>query len=378
VQKKSAAAMRVEVRSSGRDAHDRRPRGLERPSKTRGVKRVAIRNEHAFFQEKTVVRVRQVRGHSVHPRAIGLSRNPCNLHASRREVDAEEHAMTDEAAHRPHRDDEEVRRDDGTATEFSPEPAPAHGLVRQRHERLATRLLLVPAPMHLPVSARLDAILSLLLPCDELADVCSDHGVVSVVAVQRGLAKRAVCADLRSAPLAVARQNIARAALADRVTVLQGDGLAPLASCGVDAVVIAGVSGGLIVRLLDAQPDVVRRLSQLVLQPNQEPERVRAWALRAGFHMRAERMVEERGYFFPIGAYGHGEGRDPAYDQPGWSEQDLCMAGPMLLAQRDAVAARAYREQRERLGKLLAKGFTAQEPEHALWARACEALALTP
>ena len=228
--------------------------------------------------------------------------------------------------------------------------------------------------MHLPMSARLDAILSLLLPCRELADVCSDHGLVPVVAVLRGIAQRAVCADLRAAPLEVARQNIARAALADRVIVLQGDGLAPLVTRNADAVVIAGVSGALIVRLLAAHPEVTRGLTQLILQPNQDVDVVRAWALDAGLHLCAERMVEERGTFFPICSFRQGEGRDPLYEHPDWSVRELCVLGPLLIAQRDAAALRAYRHQRDRLGKLVAKGFTAREAEHALWSRSCEAL----
>jgi tRNA (adenine22-N1)-methyltransferase len=229
--------------------------------------------------------------------------------------------------------------------------------------------------MQLPVSARLDAILSLLLPCRELADVCSDHGLVPVVAVQRGIAQHAIAADLRAKPLEVARQNVARAALAERVTVVQGDGLAPLATRAVDALVMAGVSGELMVRLLAAAPQVTGRLTQLILQPNQNIDAVRAWALAAGFHLRAEQMVEERGFFFPICAYRRAEGRDPHYEQRAWTERELCLLGPMLLAQRDATTLRAYQQQRDRLGKLVAQGVARHAAEHALWSRACTELA---
>ena len=228
--------------------------------------------------------------------------------------------------------------------------------------------------MHPPVSARLEAIVSLLLPCRALADVCSDHGLVALAAVQRGIAGRAICADLRAAPLEVARRNIARANLADRVTAVQGDGLAPFASGAVDAVVIAGVSGALIVRLLTAHPEITGSLTQLIAAPNQDADVVRAWALAAGFHLRAEAMVSERGYFFTIGAYRQGEGQDPLYEHPEWSAPELCVLGPLLVAQRDTVTLRACEQQRSRLGKLVARGITAREAEHALWSRACAAL----
>jgi len=228
--------------------------------------------------------------------------------------------------------------------------------------------------MQLPVSARLDAILSLLSPCHELADVCTDHGLVPVVAVQRGIAQHAIAADLRAAPLEVARQNISRADVSDRVTLLQGDGLAPLTTHSVDALVIAGVSGELIVRLLAEAPHVTSRLTQLVLQANQDVDVVRAWALTQGLHLHAERMVEERGYFFPICAYRPGEGADAAYAQPGWSERELCMVGPLLLTQRDPTALRAYEQQRTRLGKLVAQGVATHASELAVWSRACAEL----
>jgi tRNA (adenine22-N1)-methyltransferase len=225
-----------------------------------------------------------------------------------------------------------------------------------------------------PTSARLDAILSLLLPCQKLADVGTDHGLLPVLAVRRGLAAHGIAADLRAPPLALARQNIARARLESQVTVLQGDGLRPLTGQAIDAVVMAGMSGALMVRLLQAVPEVTDTLSQLVLQPNQDIDCVRAWALERGLHLRAERMVEERGLFFSICAYRRGHGRDPLYTHDVWSVQELCLLGPLLLAQTQPATVRAWEQQRARLGKLVDQGVLSLAAEHAVWQRACMAL----
>ena len=221
-------------------------------------------------------------------------------------------------------------------------------------------------------SPRLDAILSLLRPCRLLADVGTDHGLVPVLAVQRGLAERAVAADLREAPLEVARRKIADANVGDRVTTLQGDGLLALEKQGVDAVVLAGMSGGLMQRLCEAAPDVLRDVKQLVIQPNKDAEVMRAWAREHGWHVRDESMLQTRGRFFVVCAFVRGSGTDPAYDLAGWTKAALLSIGPLLALRKDAVALRYCEAQRARLADLVAEGIAGYEPELAGFETACE------
>jgi tRNA (adenine22-N1)-methyltransferase len=217
------------------------------------------------------------------------------------------------------------------------------------------------------LSARLEAIFELLLPCRMLVDVGTDHGIVPVSAVQRGIAERALASDLRRAPLHIARQNIARAALSDRVSIVREDGLSALSSRSVDAVVMAGMSGQLMVRLCEAAPHVLEGVSQLVAQPNSDANLVRGWALRSGFHLRDERMVRERSRFFVTCAFDKGDGSDPAYQLPAWSESALCLVGPRLLARKDPAALHFSEWQCERLGALVDQDVQALLPELRLW-----------
>ena len=52
--------------------------------------------------------------------------------------------------------------------------------------------------MKLRLSPRLDAILEGLSPCALLADIGTDHGLVPIAAVVRGIAQRAMATDLRA------------------------------------------------------------------------------------------------------------------------------------------------------------------------------------
>ncbi len=223
-----------------------------------------------------------------------------------------------------------------------------------------------------------------------LADVGTDHALLPVAAVCRGVAKRAIAADLREAPLANARAHIERMGVADRVVAVRADGLLavqtsrvgagpePGLEAPVDAVVISGMSADSMLRMFHAAPDVLTRLQQLmgqlILQPNQNVDKLRAWALRNGWHLRDERMLEEGGQFFVVCAFTPGVGADPAYSVAGWTTQALCSVGPQLLTRKDAVALRWFERQRARTSHWVKRAVKRLQPEHDVWDAACKAM----
>jgi tRNA (adenine22-N1)-methyltransferase len=225
-----------------------------------------------------------------------------------------------------------------------------------------------------PLSRRLDAVLGLMRPCALLADIGTDHARLPVAAVWRGLAARAIASDLREAPLRGARARIERSGVHERVLALQGDGLSSLRHAGVDAVVIAGMSGDSMLRMLHAAPDVLARVEQLIVQPNQNVDKLRAWARGSGWHLRDERMLEERGQFFVVCAFVPGTGPDLAYDVQGWTEEALCRVGPWLLARRDPVAGQWFERQRARASHWVQHGADRLAPELNVWDAACRAM----
>lgn len=186
---------------------------------------------------------------------------------------------------------------------------------------------------------RLDAVLELLLPCEVLADVGTDHGLVPVAAVERGLCARAIATDVRDAPLLAARATIEDAELPEVIALRRGDGLRALRGERVDAIVLAGMSGALMVELFTRDDGKLREAAQLVVQPNKDAEMVRAWARSSGWHVRDERLSVEKGRFYPVIAFTRGAGADPAYE--GLDEDAALMLGPHLLRRRDDTL-RAY------------------------------------
>jgi tRNA (adenine22-N1)-methyltransferase len=229
-------------------------------------------------------------------------------------------------------------------------------------------------PMPPLLSRRLECVLGLVHPCAVLADVGTDHALLAVAAVCRGVVQRAIAADLRAAPLAGARAHIERMGVTEQVVALQTDGLNGMQHRGVDAVVIAGMSADSMLRILEAAPRVLSGVGQLILQPNQQVHKLRAWALPQGWHLRDEHMIEERGQFFALCAFAPGVGADPAYAIAGWTEEVLCRIGPRLLAQKDVVALRWFERQRARVSLWMERDADRLQPELNVWDAACKAM----
>jgi tRNA (adenine22-N1)-methyltransferase len=159
-----------------------------------------------------------------------------------------------------------------------------------------------------------------------LLDVGTDHALVPLAAVQRGLAQRATGVDRRPAPLAAALPAVA-AAGEGRVTLVLGEGLAGLEDA--DAVVMAGLGAATMVRVLAGCQSACTR--QLVLAPLTEPGRLRRWARAQGWWLTNEVLVQEGRRQFLVMRFTPGVGPDPAYDAAGWEPEALEVLGPSLL-----------------------------------------------
>jgi tRNA A22 N-methylase len=142
----------------------------------------------------------------------------------------------------------------------------------------------------------------------------------------------------------------------------------------VDAVVVAGMSGESVLRILAMAPEVLAGVGQLVLQPNQNVHLLRGWALRNGWHLHDELMLEERDQFFVTCRFIPGAGPDPAYAIPGWTEDALCKVGPRLLTRKDAVASRWFERQRARVSRWVQRDASRLRPELDVWNAACDAM----
>ena len=143
------------------------------------------------------------------------------------------------------------------------------------------------------ISKRLLAASELVREGARVADVGTDHAYLPIYLCERGWAVGGVASDINRGPLERAEQNIRGAGLSDRLATVLCDGLWGLESYAPTDILILGMGGELIARILGDAPWIQKKGIRLILQPMTHPEEVRGFLGSHGFSITEERIVEE-------------------------------------------------------------------------------------
>lgn len=134
-------------------------------------------------------------------------------------------------------------------------------------------------------------------PSRTAADIGCDHAYTSILLAGSGKAKRVIAADLRREPLRKAEENIRKFGFSDRIETRLGDGLSVLKPGEADLVVLSGIGGELLIRILDGH---LQEFSSFLLSPQSDLYKVREFLLLNGMRFLDEDMVEEDGKFYTL------------------------------------------------------------------------------
>ncbi|MCR4744754.1 MAG: tRNA (adenine(22)-N(1))-methyltransferase TrmK [Lachnospiraceae bacterium] len=151
------------------------------------------------------------------------------------------------------------------------------------------------------LSKRLERIISFVDKGAKIADVGCDHGFVPIELIERNIASEACALDVNSDPLSKAKSNAERAGLSEKISFYLSNGLEKLPAGKADTVIIAGMGGILMARILDQGPkDVMDGLKTFILAPQSEYEHFRHYLADKGFEIKDEALIEEDGKNYPI------------------------------------------------------------------------------
>ncbi len=216
-----------------------------------------------------------------------------------------------------------------------------------------------PAGGYPKLSDRLNALAAMVSPGNRLADVGCDHGYIPIALCLAGKIPSAVAMDINEGPLSRAREHIAEYGLEESIEARRSDGIGKLGEDEADTVLVAGMGGLLIVRIL-TERDIPVSVTELVLSPHSEVSEVRRCVRELGFSVADEDMVLEDGKFYPIikavrdpaeiaageerDSAGPGQQPEPEQQSESERQQELEDAfGPVLLRERNPVL-RTYLE----------------------------------
>ena len=157
-----------------------------------------------------------------------------------------------------------------------------------------------------------------------VADIGTDHGYLGIYLLQSGAARHVIACDLRKDPLENARRNAKLFGVDGEMELRLSDGLEKILPDEVDTVVMAGMGGDLIQKILSQCPWRKREGLQFMLQPQSAGNVLRRWLCEAGFEIQREEPVQDGHFLYTVMDIRQGE---PAPLTPGTE-----YASPALLA----------------------------------------------
>lgn len=203
------------------------------------------------------------------------------------------------------------------------------------------------------VSKRLEAVANLVTCPGTLADIGTDHAYVPIYLLQNEKIKRAIAMDVNKGPLQRAKEHIAKCNLQNEIETRLSDGVAALKAGEADSILIAGMGGELILRILQEGEEVFRSAKEIILQPQSDIHKVRNYLRYHGYLLEDEDMILEDGKYYPMM-------RVIPFDGKHWMEhleyedQMACdLYGPILLRNGNPVLRKYLVKQHNTLEKIL-------------------------
>ncbi|MBU4533231.1 MAG: class I SAM-dependent methyltransferase [Firmicutes bacterium] len=184
------------------------------------------------------------------------------------------------------------------------------------------------------LGARLRKIAGLVPSDSRLADIGTDHALLPLYLVQKGICPQVIGVEKAPGPLQAALRAVSKSGLERYIDVREGDGLEPIAPGEVNAVVIAGMGGQTIANVLERAPQgVLIGVRSLVLQPMNRGAALREWLYGHGWPPVGEELVDESGRLYEIIA------AKPGQREAVTPDEILLEVGPLLWENRHPLLA---------------------------------------
>ena len=149
--------------------------------------------------------------------------------------------------------------------------------------------------MAIRLSKRLTALANMVTDGNRLADIGTDHGYIPIYLCQTGKIPSALAVDIGKGPLQQAQTHIAEHGLSEQIKTRLSDGMAALQSGEADTILIAGMGGGLVMKILSEGAEKLTGREELILQPQSEITLVREFLRMRNFQILDEDMILEDG-----------------------------------------------------------------------------------
>jgi len=150
------------------------------------------------------------------------------------------------------------------------------------------------------LSNRLKAVADMVTIGSVVCDAGCDHGYVSIYLVQKNICPHVIAMDINQGPLLQAREHIADYGVDAYIETRLSDGVEKLLPGEADCLILAGMGGRLMMKILAEGKEKTDAMKELILQPQSEIGAVRQFLSKENWHICQENMVYEDGKYYPM------------------------------------------------------------------------------
>ncbi len=189
------------------------------------------------------------------------------------------------------------------------------------------------------MSLRLHRVAGMITPGLIVADIGTDHGYIPIHQILTGKSDYAYACDVAEGPLGRAKDNVELYNVGDKVQTVLSDGLVGLLDIEENkpqSIVIAGMGGTLICKILKEGAAVAEQAKELVLSPHSEWYDVREFLLNNGYEIVDEDMLKEDGKYYVIIKAVY-RGGDNLWEKSLHNDEDELRFGAVLIRKKHPV-----------------------------------------
>ncbi len=179
------------------------------------------------------------------------------------------------------------------------------------------------------LSKRMLAIADFVTAGSRLCDVGTDHGYVPIYLVESGRIPGAIAMDVNPGPLRRAGAHVGAHHLRDQIELRLSDGLEKLRPGEADTVMITGIGGALMQKIIEDGSEVLSGVGELILQPQSEIAAFRHFLHAHAYKITREQMLIDDGKYYVIMRAVHGDER--------YASETEYIYGGLLLSARDEI-----------------------------------------
>lgn len=156
------------------------------------------------------------------------------------------------------------------------------------------------------LTKRLEKIASFVQQGSIIADLGTDHGYIPIYLALNNIISKAYAVDIGEGPLERAKKNIEENNVKDKVEAVLSDGLEKITDKHIDTLIIAGMGGMLIKKILFDASLKLKEIPNLILSPHLDVKEVRHTVHKLGYSIIKEDLILEDNKLYSIIVCHHG------------------------------------------------------------------------